>query len=138
MAYQLPQGIFLDRVTTERKEANPPIAMLLCIKRFPDENNQMKNEKCPMQVRAAARKCFPNEFGGEPAKPGVGRGSDPCLVCWTGPCCMLGSHRQTPHLANGPSKAECLTVCETADQVRAKGFSLRPLASSSNPRLKSF
>ena len=111
--------------------------MLFPIKRFPDENVLMKTEKCPMKVMAAVRTCYPNELAGAAAKPGVERGSDPCLECYTVPCCMLeslDSRRQTPHLANDPSKAEYLTVCETADQVRAKGFCPRHLALPSNPR----
>ena len=115
--------------------------MLHCIKTVPNENDQMKTEKCPMKVRAAARKCYPNELVGAAAKLAVERGSDPRLVCCTAPCCALGSvvfHRQTPHLANDPSRAECLTVCETADQIRAWGYSLRHLALPSNPRSISF
>ena len=115
--------------------------MLHCIKTVPNENDQMKTEKCPMKVRAAARKCYLNELVGAAAKLAVERGSDPRLVCCTAPCCALGSlvfHRQTPHLANDPSRAECLTVCETADQVRAWGYSLRHLALPSNPRSKPF
>ena len=112
--------------------------MLLSIKRFPNENNQMKTEKRPMKVMAVVRKCYPNEWVGAAAKLGVECGSDPRLVCCAAPCCVLESRRQTLHLANDPSKAECLTVCETADQGRAKGFSLRHLALPSNPRSTSF
>ena len=94
-----------------------------------------------MKVMAAARKCYPNELVGAAAKSVFERGSDPRLGCWTAPCCVLGSlvfHRQTPHLANDPSNAECLTVCETAGQVPAWASSLRHLALPSNPRSKSF